>query len=128
MLDITGLSQFEKELENTGSPLVIDFWAPWCVPCQRMIPVFEAAAEMYQGRVRFARVNVQASPQVARELNIRLIPTLAVFYQGEVYDVRTGLTSKKRLETMVNRVLRTQDGVTLLERIKRLWKGARELG
>lgn len=122
VLDITGLSQLEKELADTASPILIDFWAPWCSPCQRMLPIFEAAADRYQGKVRFARVNVQASPQIAREFNIRLIPTLAVFYQGEVFDVRTGLTSEGRLRAMVRRVIRKQGGTTLLDRIKGLWR------
>ena len=121
VLDINDLSQMEVEISKAEIPLVIDFWAPSCAPCREMAGIFETAAGVYSDKVQFARVNTQACPQITQSFNIRRIPTLAVFYQGEIFDVRVGLTSEARLNAMVRRVLNKHEGITLLDRIKRFW-------
>jgi len=121
VLDINGVSQMEAELSDFSAPLIIDFWAPWWAPCRAMAKTFEAAAEAYSGKVRFARVNTQANSQIAKNFNIRGIPTMAVFYRGEIFDVRVGVTSVAKLNAIVRRVLNKHEGITLLDRIKKLW-------
>jgi thioredoxin-like negative regulator of GroEL len=87
-----------------------------------MTPIFEEAAEAYENSVKFVKVNTQANPQIMEQLNIRNIPTLVVFYRGEVFDVRVGVTPKPALQKMLRRVLDKHEGVGLVDKVRRLWR------
>ncbi|HEY6821083.1 MAG TPA: thioredoxin TrxC [Burkholderiales bacterium] len=73
---------FDRFLRNSGIPVVVDFWAPWCGPCRMMAPAFEAAAAQLKGRARFAKLDTEAAPAVAARYGIRSIPTMIVFRGG----------------------------------------------
>ena len=120
--DISSQRQWTTEVLESVKPVVVDFWAPWCAPCRVMTPVLDAAAATYENLVRFAKVNTEANPQLARDLNIRSIPTLVVFYQGEVFDVRIGVTPAHRLHRMIRRVLDKHEGVGFFDKLKRRWR------
>ena len=83
-----------------GDVVVVDFWAPWCRPCLAFAPVFEAAAGEHPS-VRFAKLNVEDHPQIATEMEVRSIPTLMVFANGERVTERVGAISAAALDDLV---------------------------
>ena len=74
---------FQRHLERSQLPLLVDFWAPWCGPCQAMAPAFEQAARQLEPRVRLAKVNTDEAQTLGANLRIRSIPTLALFIGGK---------------------------------------------
>jgi thioredoxin 2 len=82
---------FDKHIERNDAPVIVDFWAPWCGPCRAMAPIFERAAKELEPRARFAKVNVDDEPEIARRYGIRGIPTLIAFEKGKVANQHAGL-------------------------------------
>ncbi len=123
VLEIRSLDRFESEVIECEIPVVVDFWGSRCGPCKSMAPAFLASAETFEGKAKFVKVNTESSAEVARSFNIRSVPTLVVFYQGDVFDVHVGATPKPQLDAMVRRVLDRHEGVGLLDKIKRFVSG-----
>ncbi len=85
---------FEAEVINSDIPVVIDFWAEWCVPCKMIDPVLAEISEEYKGKLKVAKVNVDEAGELASEYNIISIPTLMVFNKGEVVKQQVGAVSR----------------------------------
>ncbi|WP_068636630.1 thioredoxin TrxC [Thauera butanivorans] len=81
---------FPRHLARNGIPLLVDFWAPWCGPCRMMAPHFAEAARLLEPRVRLAKVDTEAAPQLGAQYGIRSIPTLALFAGGKEVARQTG--------------------------------------
>ena len=96
---------FDEQVANTEGVTVVDFWAPWCGPCRMVGPVIEELAEEYEGRVRFAKVNVDDNQQIAGSFGIRSIPTIGFFKDGEAVGGVVGAYPKEALQQVIEDVL-----------------------
>lgn len=96
---------FEQEVLKSDRPVLVDFWATWCAPCRMMAPTVEAIAGEYAGRAKVGKLNVDENLSVTSRYNIRGIPTLILFKNGEVQEQSVGATSKDVIAKMLDRHL-----------------------
>ena len=92
---------FEQEVLRADMPVLVDFWASWCGPCQMLSPVIAEIAEEYAGKVKVGKVNVDEQPNLANRYGIASIPTVMLFKNGEVVNTSLGYRPKNELETML---------------------------
>lgn len=90
-----------QDLVNQGGVTVIDFWAPWCGYCVRMMPIFEALSEELGDKVVFAKVNTDEVVELAKEFKIEVLPTFAIIKNGEVVDRKIGYIPQNELKAAI---------------------------
>jgi len=95
---------FEEEVLNSDKPVLIDFWAPWCQPCQMMGPVLEEIARKHGNYIKFLKINVSENQVIAGELNIMGIPTLVLFEDGQEQQRLVGLQTLEQLESILTEI------------------------
>lgn len=95
---------FDEAIEN-NKLLFVDFYADWCSPCRMMAPVVEELAKQYEGRVAFAKFDVEANKRVPEEYEVMSIPTLFIFKDGKVAERIVGAVLKKRVEDALKKYL-----------------------
>jgi thioredoxin 1 len=83
-------SAFDQDVINSDTPVLVDFWAPWCGPCKALGPTVDAVATEFAGKVKVGKLNTDENQQTAMRFGIRSIPTLLVFKGGKVVDQRVG--------------------------------------
>ena len=96
---------FETEVLQSGTPVLIDFWAPWCAPCRAIAPAVEELASQYKGKVKVAKVNIDDNQDTPQQYGIRSIPTLLVFKGGKVVGQIVGAVPKARIEDAITKAL-----------------------
>jgi thioredoxin 1 len=90
-------SNFDRELTQDDKPMIVDFWAEWCGPCKMIAPLLDEIAREKAGAVKVAKVNVDDNQSLSFKYNIRAIPALLFFKNGQLRDQVVGVTSKKDL-------------------------------
>ena len=97
-----GDQNFEAEVLNSPVPVLVDFWAAWCAPCRMLAPVVETIAENYEGKARVVKVNVDENNLTSAKYNIKGIPTLLLFKNGEIKEQIVGNTTKGTISKMID--------------------------
>ena len=98
-------ANFEPQVLQAKTPVLVDFWATWCAPCRAVAPVLDELAEKYRGRCAIAKVNVDETPEIAARFGILNIPTLIFFKSGEEVDRVVGLQPKSQLDAKIQKLV-----------------------
>ena len=104
LIELTDLN-FDKEALQSPLPILVDFTAAWCAPCRAIAPHVEAVATRYEGRLRVGTCDVDANPEITAKLDVRSMPTLMVFKNGQVVGHMIGAAPRAKLEALVTRAL-----------------------
>lgn len=94
---------FQSEVLESDTPVLVDFWAVWCAPCRMIAPVVDELAGTYEGKVKFGKLNVDEHGEIAARYNVRGIPTLLLFNNGQVVDQMVGAGPRGMLVNMIER-------------------------
>ena len=94
-------SNFEQEVLASETPVLVDFWAPWCGPCRMLSPTVDTIAQEQAGRIKVGKVNIVEQPELAERFQVMSIPTLMVFKDGRLVDSTIGVQSKPAILRML---------------------------
>jgi thioredoxin 1 len=97
--------KFDSEVVKSETPVLVDFWAPWCGPCVAIGPIVDQLAAEYDGKVKVMKMNIDENANVPATYGVRSIPHIALFKGGEVVDLQVGVVPKSKLVDMIEKVL-----------------------
>jgi thioredoxin 1 len=96
---------FSDEVLKSTTPVLVDFWAPWCGPCKALSPVIDELASMYDGKVKIAKMNVDENANTPAQYGVRSIPYLVFFKNGEVVNNVMGAQQKQKIQKMLDAIV-----------------------
>ncbi|UUP17616.1 thioredoxin [Nitratireductor thuwali] len=94
-------NNFQSDVLQASEPVVVDFWAEWCGPCKMIAPALEEISAELGGKVKVAKLNIDENPELAAQFGVRSIPTLMIFKNGEVADMKVGAAPKTALSAWI---------------------------
>ncbi|MEW9570265.1 thioredoxin [Rhodanobacter sp. Si-c] len=118
-VDVTEAT-FADEIEQAELPVFVDFWAPWCGPCKQLTPRFDELAQMYQGRVKFAKIDIDGNQALAKRFGVRSVPALLLLKAGEVVAQTLGAQSRSALVDLLDQHVTAQTSGKPLAPVKSL--------
>ena len=98
-------SNFDQTVLQAEIPVLVDFWAAWCGPCRMVAPLVEELAKEYEGRISFAKLDVERNPKTASKYGVMSIPTLLIFKKGEPFSHIVGFRPKAELKRSLDAAL-----------------------
>ncbi len=96
---------FHEEINNLETPILVDFWAPWCGPCQQLTPILRSLSDQFGKKLVFSELNVQDNQKIAQEFGIRGIPCLVVFSKGKEVERIVGFSDEATLRSKLDIIL-----------------------
>jgi len=104
-IKITSIDEFNKIVNGVSVPVIIDFWAVWCGPCQMFAPIFESVAKQFPIKANFLKVNTEEVPQIAAQFGIRSIPTIVALKEGKEIDRTMGAMPDMQFAMWVDKII-----------------------
>jgi len=98
-------ANFKQEVIRSDVPVLVDFWAAWCMPCKKIAPIIEELSKEFDGKMKFGKVNVENNKVIPQQYGIRSIPTLLIFKNGQVFSQIVGMQAKRNLEEKIREAL-----------------------
>ena len=98
-------ADFDEKVLKSDVPVLVDFWADWCMPCKMIAPIVEELSQEYDGKLGFAKLDVDSNPRTAMSYGVRSIPTLLIFDQGSPVDQIVGAVPKGTLKKKIDSAL-----------------------
>ena len=104
--DVNAKNFQEKVMQQSmKTPVMIDFWADWCQPCKKLMPVLEQIVNSYEGKIKLAKINIDENKQMAEQMQIRSVPTVAIVYKGQPIDGFNGNIAKSEIEEKIKKIV-----------------------
>lgn len=96
---------FEDSIQNKNKPILVDFWAPWCVYCRRIAPALNILADQYEDKLVIGKLNIDEEPELAQKEQIEVIPTLVIYQSGQALGSIVAPESKAQIEAFIKETL-----------------------
>ena len=93
---------FEEEVIQSNIPVLVDYWAEWCGPCKMIAPILDSLTDVYSGKLKIAKLNIDDNQQTPQKYGVRGIPTLMIFKNGNVEATKVGALSKSQLTAFID--------------------------